>query len=60
MPRLDHTSQLPESVETLRDWKLSNSDKRFDDNEFIDGFSLHAKEANELFDKAFADISDSK
>jgi hypothetical protein len=44
---------LPETVETLLDWKLSNSDAQFDDVEFLDGFEEHAKDANALFDAAF-------
>lgn len=45
---------LPETVETLLNWKLANSDKPFKDEEFLGGFDAHAKKANELFDKAFA------
>jgi len=46
--------QLPETVETLLDWKLLNSDSPFDDAEFLGEFESHAQKANELFEKAFA------
>jgi hypothetical protein len=48
-------SELPETIETLLDWKLSNSDVQFSDEEFLDGFEEHAKEANALFDAAFSE-----
>ncbi len=50
-----HTA-IPESVETLLDWKLSNSDEAFDSEEFLADFAMHAQEANALFDQAVADF----
>ena len=47
---------IPESVETLLDWKLSNSDEPFNDKEFLADFATHAQEANALFDQAVADF----
>ena len=44
---------LPETVETLLDWKLGNSDAQFREEEFLHGYEQHAKESNELFDAAF-------
>ena len=50
-----HTA-IPESVETLLDWKLSNSDEPFNPEEFLAGFATHAQEAHALFDQAVADF----
>jgi hypothetical protein len=49
-------SQIPETVQTLSTWRLSNSDKPFDEQEFNEGLEEHFKEADELFDKAFAHL----
>lgn len=54
-----HTA-IPESVETLLDWKLSNSDDPFDSEAseaFLADFPTHAQEANALFDQAVADFN---
>lgn len=45
---------LPESVETLSEWKLPNDDSPFNHDAFLEGFDEHAKEANKLFKLAFA------
>lgn len=47
---------LPDSVETLLDWKLSNSDEPFNDEEFLTGFAEHAQQANALFAEVVADF----
>jgi len=52
-----HARLIPESVETLLNWKLPNGDIPFKDDKFLSGFKDHAKEANSLFDSAFAEIS---
>ncbi len=44
---------LPDSIETLRDWKLTNSDAPFNDEEFLAEFEKNADDANLLFDKTF-------
>jgi len=38
---------------TLIDWRLNNSDKPFDDEEFLKGLDEHAQKSNELFDRVF-------
>ena len=54
MPNESTDGALPETVETLLDWTLINSDQPFNDEEFLGEFESHAKKANTLFDKAFA------
>ena len=54
MDNTDQHSALPDSVETLLNWKLTNSDVPFSDDEFMDGFEQHAKDANALFKRAFS------
>jgi hypothetical protein len=48
-------TDLPETTETLLDWKLTNSDVQFSEEDFLNGFEAHAEEANALFDAAFAE-----
>ena len=55
MSSKDNTT-LPDSVETLRDWKLSNSDEPFNPDEFLSDFASYADQANQLFNEAFADF----
>jgi hypothetical protein len=53
MDQKDAFPTLPDSVETLLDWKLANSDAPFNDEEFLADFEKNADDANLLFDKAF-------
>ena len=50
------TATIPDSVETLRDWKLANSDEPFNPDEFLTDFATYAPDANKLFAEAFADF----
>lgn len=49
----EEQTALPESVETLLNWKLANTDVPFSDEEFLNGFEEHAQASNALFDAAF-------
>lgn len=46
-------SPIPETVETLLDWKLPNESSAFSEEEFLSGVDQFAADMNSLFDRAF-------
>lgn len=51
-----NTTTLPENTETLKNLRTENQPKPFNETKFREGFKQHAKEANQLFDAAFANV----